>query len=634
MRGIGRAFTRFPTVAAFVAGAAILAGAASARGNVQDQPGADDTAMAIPRVASRGGAGVALPQPLLPSEAIRIRQIFVLQARGDVERAERELEAVDRTTPLGEAMLGHILADRYLGQYTRPGAKELRAWLSRWPDLPQARAIHALLVARLPRGAKPPPAPRGIVPLAPLPVTHMPDQDEDSLDDLLARNRELDRALHAAANAGADHARGLLMRTSGLSLAYDAQLRGEAAQILFTAGRDEEAFDIAAAGMHACMHSAETCDTASLAGIVAGLAAWRMHRYETAQSMFEAAWHARTTTPALKAKAAFWAARTHLRSGNAAAYVAWMSRASAERDTFYGLLARRSLGHGASPLADGTRETLSEADVDAVAATPQGLRAFALLQVGQAEHAEAELRGLWPTARNTPLARAVMLVADNAGLWELAAQLADLLEARDGAQRAATRFAMPRLRPDTGFTVDPALVYGITRVESDFHSAMVSTEGARGLMQIMPDTASFIVGRPDSASLRRSLHDPGYNLDLGQRYVRYLSSHELVGGDLIRLLVCYNAGLGHYAHWATSVRHEDDPLLFIESIPNAETRAYVPHVLTNTWLFAARLHLPTPSLDELAAGQWPRFHPLQERPEPAEQHRSPSPHRSRVHGPH
>jgi len=616
MRGLGKTFIRLPAVAAFVAGATILAGTTGAGASAQDQPGADDTAMAIPRVAPHSGAGVALPQPLPPSEAGRIRQIFILQARGDVELAQRDLEAVDTTTPLGKAMLGHILADRYLGHYTRPGAKELGSWLARWSDLPQAPAIYALLVARLPRGVKPPPAPDSTVPIDTPPAARMPD-DTQSVDELLVRDPELDRSVHAAANAGVARVQRLLARTSGLNRAYDAQLRGEAAQILFAAGRDDDAFDIAAPGAYACVHSTEPCDAASLAGTMAGLAAWRMHRPEMAQSMFEAAWHARTTTPALRAAAAFWAARTHLRGGDTVGYAQWMLRASAERNTFYGLLARRSLGFGTTTLrSDGNRETLSEADVDAVATTPQGLRAFALLQVGQPERAEAELRRLWPSVRNTPLARAVMLVADSAGLSEFAAQLADLLAAKDGRQRVAARFVVPRLRPDSGFTVDPALIYGITRTESGFHSAMVSSEGARGLMQIMPDTASFIVGRPDNASLRRALHDPGYNLDLGQRYVRYLSSHELVGGDLIRLLVCYNGGPGNFARWAASVRDEDDPLLFIESIPIAETRAYVPRVLTNTWLFAERLRLPTPSLDELAAGHWPRYHPLQEPREP------------------
>jgi len=50
--------------------------------------------------------------------------------------------------------------------------------------------------------------------------------------------------------------------------------------------------------------------------------------------------------------------------------------------------------------------------------------------------------------------------------------------------------------------------------------------------------------------------------------------------------------------------------LFIEAIPVAETRGFVAHVLTYSWIYAARMHLPAPSLDDLAAGEFPRFTPL------------------------
>ena len=61
-----------------------------------------------------------------------------------------------------------------------------------------------------------------------------------------------------------------------------------------------------------------------------------------------------------------------------------------------------------------------------------------------------------------------MLVAENAGLVELAAQLADLVQSADGRPRDDMRFPLPRLRPAGGFRMDPALVYGITRTESNF----------------------------------------------------------------------------------------------------------------------------------------------------------------------
>ncbi len=117
-----------------------------------------------------------------------------------------------------------------------------------------------------------------------------------------------------------------------------------------------------------------------------------------------------------------------------------------------------------------------------------------------------------------------MLVADRAGLVDLAAALADLVQAADGRPRAVTRFAVPRLRPAGGFTIDPALVYALARAESNFDANLVSTAGARGMMQIMPDDRALHVGRGPAARHGRAPgDDPADNLALGQRYVSYLA---------------------------------------------------------------------------------------------------------------
>jgi soluble lytic murein transglycosylase-like protein len=171
---------------------------------------------------------------------------------------------------------------------------------------------------------------------------------------------------------------------------------------------------------------------------------------------------------------------------------------------------------------------------------------------------------------------------------------------------------VPKLRPRNGFQVDPALVYGLTRVESNFDPGAVSPVGARGLMQIMPVTAGYIAGDPSLASSSARLHDPGLNLELGQRYVSYLAQQDHIDGDLIRVLASYNAGPGSFARWGDDIRDGGDPLMFIEAIPLRETRAFVQHALTYTWIYATRLHLPSPSLDAMAAGAFPRFTPLEE----------------------
>src|SRR4051794_10670898 len=93
---------------ALLAVSAILAGAAGATAARADT--AEDTALAVPRVASPGNRGaVALPQPLSPSDAQRIRRIFALQEASDLGTAQAETQELAETT-----LLGPILADRYM----------------------------------------------------------------------------------------------------------------------------------------------------------------------------------------------------------------------------------------------------------------------------------------------------------------------------------------------------------------------------------------------------------------------------------------------------------------------------------------------------------------------------------------
>jgi hypothetical protein len=104
--------------------------------------------------------------------------------------------------------------------------------------------------------------------------------------------------------------------------------------------------------------------------------------------------------------------------------------------------------------------------------------------------------------------------------------------------------------------LDPELVMAVVSVESGFRPQAVSPKGARGLMQLMPKTASSL-GVSDA-------FDPAQNLDGGTRHLGQLLT--LYGGDLARALAAYNAGEG------AVLRHGGVP-------PYRETRAYVTKVL-------------------------------------------------------
>ena len=601
MQGIGCVLSRIPAARALIAGAAIFAGAsapvAHARDVLDDAQG--DVAIAAPWASPLPPGFAALPQPLPPSEAQRIRRVL------DLQRAGNPAVPDEGALPANGLLTGHVLADRLLRAGAASGAEPLRAWLARYSDLPDASAVHALLLTRLPRGAAAPPAPPAAASLSPGTAVAAPD-DVDATGRELDRNPDLDRSVLDTARAGhADRAVRLIARARGLDHLYGAVLRAEVAQILFTQGRDREAFSLAE-GAHRQARGA-----IGLAPYVAGLAAWRLDRADVARSMFAASYRAPLSSLSRRSGAAFWAARAELRCHDLAGYAPWMQRAAENPRAFYGLIARRALGQGVGTARPSARGTLGTADVDAIAATPQGNRAFALLQVGQPARAEAELRQLWAATRGQPgFSRSILLVAQAAGLGGLSEQLSSL----QGTTGQGTAMSLPttQFRPTGGFRIDPALMYGLARLESNFDPKAVSSAGARGLMQIMPVTLEQVLRdspafpSPDSPS-QVKLHDPATNLDLGQRYLIQLARFESIGGDLIRLLASYNAGPGSYARWAGTIRHRDDPLLFIESVPLDETRAYIPRALALTWLYAAQFGLPAPSLDDIAAGAWPTF---------------------------
>jgi soluble lytic murein transglycosylase len=354
------------------------------------------------------------------------------------------------------------------------------------------------------------------------------------------------------------------------------------ARRLFVENRDSDVLALA----HAPRAGAE-------ARFMGGLAAIRLNQPRVAAELLEAAYRAATTST-LRAGSAFWGARVAQHLGDRGRFAVWMHRAALEGDTFYALIARRTLGPGVACVAGGT---IGNADVDALLATAQGRRAFALLQVGEQGLAEAELRALWmDTARDGLLDRAISLVARAVGFPQLASDI------DQGPGAHSNGITLIRLQPAQGFVVDPPLVYALVRRESNFQPSAVSSAGARGLMQLMPQTAQAVAGAQAA-----QLHDPAVNLAIGQKYLLTLAADEAIDGDLIRLLAGYNQGQGGLRKWVDQVRDGGDPLMFIEAIPNGMTRSSVQDSLVYSWHYAARLHLPAASLDALAAGRYPRL---------------------------
>jgi soluble lytic murein transglycosylase len=124
--------------------------------------------------------------------------------------------------------------------------------------------------------------------------------------------------------------------------------------------------------------------------------------------------------------------------------------------------------------------------------------------------------------------------------------------------------------------LDPALIAAIIYQESRFRD-QTSEAGAKGLMQILPDTALFIARKSGGTEFElRDLADPDINIRYGSWYLRYLLDRH--DGDVALAVAAYNAGEGNVERW---VREAGGPEHFDpdEDIPFPETRAYVAEVL-------------------------------------------------------
>jgi peptidoglycan lytic transglycosylase len=546
-------------------------------------------------------AGV--PQPIAPADAQRYRQIFALQRGGSWAAADRLIaNLVDRR------LLGTVLAQRYLHPTAyRSKYPELVAWLKRYPDNAEAPQIFALALQRQPAGAPPPPRPETTVTISNGGLAEY-DLDADFgmpakggpapklrawLDRAMERD-QLDAARARLAGRAAEAALGPVETDAYRSLL--------AAQYYYR-GDPAKALPLARAAAQ------RSGDAVPLAYWMAGLAAWRQGDLEEARRDFEALADAPRVSPWMVSAAAYWASRVHLKARRPHLVGHWLAHAAEFPRTFYGQLARRCLDLPAS--FDWQPGPFTDVDVTVLMANPAGQRAAALLQVGESKTAERELEAM-ALSDGPETERAALALAQRANLAQLAIRLGPRVAAKDGRRHDSALYPVPPWRPSEGFTVDRALLYALMRQESGFRPDARSPVGATGVMQLMPATAAFIAKGASLKGNRPNLLDPAVNMALGQRYVAYLFGQDAVHGDLFRLVAAYNSGPGKLEQWQARDDFNDDPLLFIESLPSHETRAFIERVLASYWIYRDRLGEPTPSLDAIAAGEWPTYTPLED----------------------
>jgi soluble lytic murein transglycosylase len=135
------------------------------------------------------------------------------------------------------------------------------------------------------------------------------------------------------------------------------------------------------------------------------------------------------------------------------------------------------------------------------------------------------------------------------------------------------------------YQIDPFLTASIIRTESNFRPNHVSKKGALGLMQIMPQTAEWIIEQGRFKDLtQEDLLREDVNLQLGSWYIAWLYQNfkftdtSLEDDELAILTASYNAGPGNVQKWLKEGTW-DGTYASIKDIPYGETRHYIQRVI-------------------------------------------------------
>ena len=531
-----------------------------------------------------------VPPQLTEEERAAFRQIFLDLDAGRFSAAEKSLIALPAGL-LSETARAALIVARGTGKLTRT---DLVTWLTANPDLPLSPKI-AKLADALPGGDS---APLPLLPEArPFRTasgTGFRTESAPADGEFSARLKPL-----LAADRNGEAERLWLMQAQALSPFARADLAARIAWNHYRMGDDLAAWRMgleAAAGLG---------QGASDGAWSAGLAAFRLGRWRDAAEAFDRVTMGRDDT---RAAAAFWAGRSWGLAGNEANRQARLAQVATSVASFYGLLARRTLGVDQG--LDWREPDFITADWNYLKDVAGARRAAALVEIGQLGLADRELRHLAATAPADAYPAILRLAARldlPATQYSLATKPPLGLEAPLSA-----RYPAPDWVPFRGWRVPRSLAFAHALQESAFITTATSRTGAKGLMQLMPDTRDLVNRRilketPDAASVVGDMADPAYNFELGQTYLEVLGRMGLTGGLLPKVIAAYNAGPGSVQTWNRTLDDQGDPLLFIESIPYRETRHYVEIVLRNLWMYELRDGHSPASMDAIAQGLWPRL---------------------------
>ena len=542
--------------------------------------------------------------PLSGEQSKLYARVFKAQALGNMEHADEALKKIN-----DRRLMGHVLYQRYMHPSYKTSFIELKKWMDSYANYPGAHNIYKLAVARqdnesiqITRAAS-----GKVLSRVNEPTIYHPKR----YDSKIKRNASEDRAVRSLSRKVQK-----LVRKGRALEALQFFQDASARETMDSVEIDQLNAKIAAGFLYnrnfefASQLAASSADRSGVyapeAGWIAGLALWQQKKFKKAAKYFDLVGQSDYASGWLASAGSYWAARSYQRIGNQEAMNVSLVNASKHSRTFYGLMAVHSLGglfefNWDIPEYDEEHEAV-------ILSHEAGKRAYSLVAAGQYDLAESELMRL-DYKGDMALSRAALAYASHVGLPGVALRLGSMVERKQGLYYDSALYPITSWAPSDGYRLDPALIHAVIRQESRFDQQAVSYSGALGLMQIMPKTAKYVAKTkkyPNSLSDTK-LRLPEMNMKVGQDYLEYLLKDRNVDGDVVSLLVSYNAGPGNLQKWKERMGDESDTLLFIEMMPVQETRDYVERVLSNYWIYRLRAGLDLPGLTALSNGKPPQY---------------------------
>ena len=320
-----------------------------------------------------------------------------------------------------------------------------------------------------------------------------------------------------------------------------------------------------------------------------------LHNYKSAYQHFIAMYKIAKLANS-KSQAAYWAAMAAKAMKNNKDYLSWLQTARGYKGYFY--------GYAAEILDDKKKNLTYDSFLASAKKNDQTEQANAEKKKGQTQGSQVELREML-FAANLLFQSGYTVQADTLTDYYISQQnpsnidevlryfysqghahLSVKLSRKVANQHGCIHYlGYPNLKIETKYKKSKSLYLAVMRQESSFDPKAVSSAGAFGLMQLMPDTAKRMakkIGEQEN-SYRTS---PKANIAKGICYIDWLSEQF---PSLVLVIAAYNAGEGNAKKWQKQYNFSDksmhDIVTFIELMPFNETRFYVKKVLENFWTY-------------------------------------------------